>query len=153
MVIDVSFESAKTGICPLCPWELLNRDRVTWAPPDGAVVCEGRAVDFGHIPSLFWTLFPFLGSENVGLMFKFLDCAMSRVTGEVPRLPEAVCGGPTQGQQARITLPGTHALSPPTRLCCSITQTRPSWTAAPHSCACPRRCSTRWWRRWPARLW
>lgn len=35
----------------------------------------------------------------------------------------------------------------------SITRTRPSWTVAPHCCACPRRCLMPWSRQWPARLW
>lgn len=35
----------------------------------------------------------------------------------------------------------------------SIMRTRPLWTAAPHSCACPRRCLMRWWKLWPAHLW
>lgn len=45
------------------------------------------------------------------------------------------------------------AFSPPRLPCSSITPTKPSWTAVPHSCACLRRCLMPWWRLWPARLW
>lgn len=61
-------------------------------------VSMGRAVDFGHVTSLSWSLFPYLGSENVGLVSTFQDCAVSGATSEVPRLPGFECGGPSDSR-------------------------------------------------------